>query len=86
MTETLTAWSVIADDPEGTHALALDRGFRVRGGRVVWENVRLPVIDRDDRGDDVVILQRLVPTERGIRTVERRVPFDTVIEIVAVRS
>lgn len=84
--EVVTVWAIIANDPEGLYDLALERGFRVRGGRVVWENVRLPVTDADDSGDDVVILQRL--SERGGRlwTTQRRVPVDTEVAIEPARG
>jgi hypothetical protein len=77
--DVVTVWDILANQPLGLYDLFLERGFRVPGGRVVWENVRLPITDADDSGDDVVILQRLVPTDGGIRTTERRVPTDTVV-------
>jgi hypothetical protein len=42
--------------------------------------------DADDSGDDVVVLQRLLPGEHGIRTLERRVPIDTVVTIEPARG
>lgn len=64
-----TAWSLIGWD---------DGPIRIKGGRTIYEAVMFS----DGGRQKMVLLAYLVPTERGIKQVNRYVPIDTVIEVM----